>query len=183
MKISCFANFVGASKLFCLRTHALPGGPIWWHWEMSGRVVMSFLLLQEERQQPAQLGESKTAAPECLDSHVGNASSCLGGAPSRKRGASAASNSNMQDNKRAKTSNVAAFDNTAAHAAGGLQRGQHFGATGRGQAGPGTEGATFGEMFGQHSKESAEEEMMSLGDSSDEQEVAKALLGMGSMVA
>lgn len=151
---------------------------------MFGTVVMSFLLLQEERQQPAQLGECKMAAAQCLDSHVGDASSCLVGAPSRKRGASAASNSNVQDdNKRLKLSNAAASGSSTAHAAEVLQPVQHFGAAGREQVGPGTEGATFGEMFGQHGDESAEEEMMSPGDSSEEQEVAVALLGMGSLVA
>lgn len=150
---------------------------------MCGTVVMSFLLLQEERQQPGQLAESGTAAPQCLDSHVGDASSCLGGAPSRKRGASAASNSNVQDNKRLKLSNAAASGSSTAHAAEDLQPVQHFGAAGKEQVGPGAEGAMFGEMYGQHSDESAEEELMSPGDSSDEREVAEALLGMGSMVA
>lgn len=123
------------------------------------------------------------AAPQPLDSRVGDASSCLGGACSRKRGASAAGNDTMQDNKRMKPFSAAASSSSTAHAAEVLQPVQHFGAAGRGQVGPSTEGATFGKIPGQHSDESAEDEMMSLADSSDEQQVAEALLGMGNLVA
>lgn len=140
---------------------------------------------QRQRQQRAQLAASKTAAPQHFDSHVGNASICSGGAPSRKRGASAASPESVQDKKRAKIVHVAAFGNTAAHAAGGMQHVQLNGTAGRGQDGLGAEESKKNEGLGssQHMYSFESDEMADRADSLDEQEAVDVLLWLGNIVA
>ena len=143
------------------------------------------LLLQKEGQQRAQHAASKTAAPQLFDSHVGDPSSCPGSAPSRKRGASAISHDTVQDKKLTKTTNVAAFSNTAAHAAGVMQHVQLNGTAGRGQDGLRAEGSKKNKMSGssQHRFESVEDKMVDRADSLDEQEAVDVLLWMGNIVA
>lgn len=147
-------------------------------------VISTCLLLQKERQQRAQLAASKTATQQ-FDSHVGSPSSCSGSAPSMKRGASAISQDTLQDKKRSKTVDVAAFSNTAAHAAGVMKHVQLDGTAGRGQDGLRAEESRKIEVSrsSQHRFESAEDEMVERADSSDEQEAADVLLWMGKNVA